>query len=47
LRVSVWLALGVIIYVFYGRTHSSLKDAVYVKAAQVDDTNYTPTSLLV
>ncbi|XP_039682838.1 cationic amino acid transporter 3, mitochondrial-like [Medicago truncatula] len=42
LRVSVWLAVGVIIYVFYGRTHSSLKDAVLVKDAQVDNT----TSLL-
>ncbi|KEH25561.1 putative amino acid/polyamine transporter I, cationic amino acid transporter [Medicago truncatula] len=46
LRVSVWLALGVIVYAFYGRTHSSLKDTIYVKTAQVDDTNYTPTSLL-
>jgi len=42
LRVTVWLALGVIIYVFYGRTHSSLKHAVHVKDAQVDNT----TSLL-
>ncbi|WJX25430.1 Carnitine O-acetyltransferase mitochondrial [Trifolium repens] len=45
-RVSVWLAIGVIVYVFYGRTHSSLKDAVYLKAIQVDDTIYTPTSIL-
>ncbi|CAL5185594.1 unnamed protein product [Lathyrus oleraceus] len=37
LRVSVWLALGVIIYVFYGRNHSSLK---------LDDANYTPSTFL-
>ncbi|KAL5079290.1 hypothetical protein RYX36_007711 [Vicia faba] len=36
-RVSVWLALGVIIHVFYGRNHSSLK---------LDDANYTPSSSL-
>ncbi|XP_050910185.1 cationic amino acid transporter 2, vacuolar isoform X2 [Lathyrus oleraceus] len=35
LRVSVWLALGIIIYVFYGRNHSSLK---------LDDANYTPST---
>ncbi|KAI4301022.1 hypothetical protein L6164_034341 [Bauhinia variegata] len=36
-RVSVWLAIGVLVYVFYGRTHSSLKDAIYVPAKQVDE----------
>jgi len=46
LRVSVWLVLGVIIYVFYGRTHSSLKDTVYLKAIQVGDTNYPSSSFL-
>lgn len=37
LRVSVWLAIGLLVYVFYGRTHSSLKDAIYVPARQVDE----------
>ncbi|CAJ1947826.1 unnamed protein product [Sphenostylis stenocarpa] len=32
-RVSIWLAIGVIVYVFYGRTHSTLKDALYVQTA--------------
>ncbi|KAJ0078831.1 hypothetical protein Patl1_23492 [Pistacia atlantica] len=36
-RVSVWLVIGVLVYVFYGRTHSSLLDAVYVPAAHVDE----------
>lgn len=36
-RVSVWLIIGVLVYVFYGRTHSSLLDAVYVPAAHVDE----------
>ncbi|KAK4282091.1 hypothetical protein QN277_013509 [Acacia crassicarpa] len=27
-RVSIWLAIGVLVYVFYGRTHSSLRNAV-------------------
>ncbi|XP_020206315.1 cationic amino acid transporter 2, vacuolar [Cajanus cajan] len=47
-RVSIWLAIGVIVYVFYGRTHSTLKDAVYVPLAttQVDDTYQASTSCL-
>ncbi|XP_030517588.1 cationic amino acid transporter 2, vacuolar-like [Rhodamnia argentea] len=36
-RVSVWLIVGVLVYVFYGRTHSSLLDAVYVPAAHADE----------
>ncbi|KAI4381601.1 hypothetical protein MLD38_007661 [Melastoma candidum] len=36
-RVSVWLMIGVIVYVFYGRNHSSLLDAVYVPAAHVEE----------
>lgn len=36
-RVSVWLIIGVLVYAFYGRTHSSLLDAVYVPAAHVDE----------
>lgn len=36
-RVSIWLLVGVLVYAFYGRTHSSLRDAVYVPAAHVED----------
>ncbi|KAG6480908.1 cationic amino acid transporter 2, vacuolar-like [Zingiber officinale] len=36
-RVSLWLLLGVFVYLFYGRTHSSLTDVVYVPAARVDE----------
>ncbi|KAM0980403.1 hypothetical protein COP2_013961 [Malus domestica] len=36
-RVAVWLLVGVVIYVFYGRSHSSLGDAVYVPVAHVDE----------
>ncbi|KAL1300315.1 hypothetical protein HN51_045011 [Arachis hypogaea] len=43
-RVSIWLAIGLVVYVFYGRTHSSLKDAVYVPATQVDDTYHYHTT---
>ncbi|XP_057738267.1 cationic amino acid transporter 2, vacuolar-like isoform X1 [Arachis stenosperma] len=45
-RVSIWLAIGLLVYVFYGRTHSMLKDAVYVPAAQVDDAYHASTSCL-
>ncbi|XP_004493215.1 cationic amino acid transporter 2, vacuolar-like isoform X2 [Cicer arietinum] len=38
MRVSVWLAIGLLIYVFYGRTHSSLKDAIYVPISQEAET---------
>ncbi|KAK6159047.1 hypothetical protein DH2020_006361 [Rehmannia glutinosa] len=36
-RVSIWLAVGVLVYIFYGRKHSSLQDVVYVPAAHVDE----------
>ncbi|KAG8372297.1 hypothetical protein BUALT_Bualt12G0051600 [Buddleja alternifolia] len=36
-RVSIWLAVGVVVYTFYGRRHSSLKHAIYVPAAHVDE----------
>lgn len=36
-RVSIWLLIGVLVYTFYGRTHSSLQDAVYVPAAHADE----------
>uniref|UniRef100_A0A1D1YMZ4 Cationic amino acid transporter 2, vacuolar n=1 Tax=Anthurium amnicola TaxID=1678845 RepID=A0A1D1YMZ4_9ARAE len=37
MRVSVWLVIGVLVYLFYGRKHSSLVDAVYVPAAHADE----------
>ncbi|WVZ05054.1 hypothetical protein V8G54_018400 [Vigna mungo] len=37
LRVSVWLLIGVLIYLFYGRTHSSLLHAIYVPSAYADE----------
>ena len=37
IRVSIWLSIGVLVYTFYGRTHSSLRDAVYVPAAHVEE----------
>ncbi|KAK9986846.1 hypothetical protein SO802_031797 [Lithocarpus litseifolius] len=36
-RVSIWLIIGVLVYVFYGRTHSSLRHAVYVPATHADE----------
>jgi len=36
-RVSIWLIVGVLVYVFYGRTHSSLRHSVYVPAAHADE----------
>ncbi|XAR69894.1 hypothetical protein NMG60_11001651 [Bertholletia excelsa] len=35
IRVSVWLLAGALVYIFYGRTHSSLMDAVYVFPSQM------------
>ncbi|ONK68882.1 uncharacterized protein A4U43_C05F17030 [Asparagus officinalis] len=37
MRVSIWLVIGVLVYIFYGRTHSSLTDAIYVPSAHVDE----------
>lgn len=37
MRVSVWLAIGVLVYIFYGRRHSSLRNVVYVPTAHVDE----------
>ncbi|KAG8097693.1 hypothetical protein GUJ93_ZPchr0013g37264 [Zizania palustris] len=36
MRVGIWLLMGVFVYIFYGRTHSSLTDVVYVPVAQAD-----------
>ncbi|KAK7336300.1 hypothetical protein VNO77_16836 [Canavalia gladiata] len=37
LRVSGWLLIGILIYLFYGRTHSSLLHAIYVPSAYADE----------
>ncbi|CAL4904959.1 unnamed protein product [Urochloa decumbens] len=37
MRVGVWLVMGVFVYIFYGRTHSSLTDVVYVPVAQANE----------
>ncbi|KAL8193299.1 hypothetical protein R6Q57_026880 [Mikania cordata] len=37
MRVSIWLLIGILVYVIYGRTHSSLQHAVYVPASHVDE----------
>ena len=37
IRVSVWFAIGALVYMFYGRTHSSLVNAVYVRTNYVDE----------
>ncbi|XP_058105829.1 cationic amino acid transporter 2, vacuolar-like [Magnolia sinica] len=37
IRVSIWLVIGVFVYLFYGRTHSSLSDVVYVPTAHADE----------
>ncbi|XP_078430842.1 cationic amino acid transporter 3, mitochondrial-like [Wolffia australiana] len=37
LRVSVWMVIGVFVYLFYGRTHSSLIDVVYVTTAHAEE----------
>ncbi|KAL9247454.1 hypothetical protein vseg_020885 [Gypsophila vaccaria] len=36
IRVSVWLLLGVLVYVFYGRTHSTLSNATYVPITRTE-----------
>ncbi|KZV16473.1 cationic amino acid transporter 2, vacuolar-like [Dorcoceras hygrometricum] len=45
-RVSIWLAIGVFIYIFYGRKHSSLQDAVYVPATRVNEIYETSSNSL-
>lgn len=37
IRVSIWLVLGVAIYLFYGINHSRLSEAAYVPTLQEDD----------
>ncbi|KAJ4828331.1 Carnitine O-acetyltransferase mitochondrial [Turnera subulata] len=36
-RVSVWLLIGALIYLFYGRKHSALRNAVYVPTEYADE----------
>lgn len=45
-RVSIWLGIGVLVYGFYGRRHSSLQKAVYVPAADVDEIYGSSTNCL-
>ncbi|KAL0428341.1 UNVERIFIED_CONTAM: Cationic amino acid transporter 2, vacuolar [Sesamum latifolium] len=45
-RVSIWLGLALLAYVFYGRMHSPLQHAVYVPAAHVDEINTTSSNTL-
>uniref|UniRef100_K3Z4R5 Cationic amino acid transporter C-terminal domain-containing protein n=1 Tax=Setaria italica TaxID=4555 RepID=K3Z4R5_SETIT len=37
MRVGVWLVMGVFVYIFYGRSHSSLTDVVYVPVVQANE----------
>nr|GEZ10190.1 cationic amino acid transporter 2, vacuolar-like isoform X2 [Tanacetum cinerariifolium]GEZ18596.1 cationic amino acid transporter 2, vacuolar-like isoform X2 [Tanacetum cinerariifolium] len=39
IRVSVWLVIGVLVYVFYGRKHSLLVDDVYMPLALENEHN--------
>lgn len=41
IRVSVWLLIGALIYLFYGRTHSLLLNASYVPITNTEDI-YSP-----
>ncbi|OAY41886.1 cationic amino acid transporter 2, vacuolar isoform X3 [Manihot esculenta] len=45
-RVSVWLLIGVFVYALYGRTHSSLLDAVYVPVAHADRIHRSSVDIL-
>uniref|UniRef100_A0A7N1A6W2 Cationic amino acid transporter C-terminal domain-containing protein n=1 Tax=Kalanchoe fedtschenkoi TaxID=63787 RepID=A0A7N1A6W2_KALFE len=43
-RVSVWLFTGALVYAFYGRSHSSLRHAIYVPIAHADEIYRTSTN---
>ncbi|XP_012070384.1 cationic amino acid transporter 4, vacuolar [Jatropha curcas] len=47
IRVSVWLLAGELVYLFYGRGHSSLMNAVYVPTAYADEIHRSSSSHLV
>ncbi|CAL1356657.1 unnamed protein product [Linum trigynum] len=44
LRVSAWLLIGAVIYLVYGRSHSSLLNAVYVPTAYADKVHRASSS---
>ncbi|KAK4485592.1 hypothetical protein RD792_008235 [Penstemon davidsonii] len=44
-RVSIWLVVGILVYASYGRKNSSLRNAVYVPAAHVDEIYESSNSL--
>ncbi|CAN1246078.1 Cationic amino acid transporter 4, vacuolar, partial [Linum grandiflorum] len=44
LRVSLWLLIGALIYVFYGRSHSSLMDVVYVPTSHANKAYHASSS---
>ncbi|KAL0926411.1 hypothetical protein M5K25_002641 [Dendrobium thyrsiflorum] len=37
IRVSIWLVIGVFVYLFYGRSNSSLTDVIYVPIAHANE----------
>ncbi|KAJ9131860.1 hypothetical protein P3X46_034767 [Hevea brasiliensis] len=47
IRVSIWLLAGELVYLFYGQTHSSLINAVYVPTAYADEIYRTSSGCLV
>ncbi|XP_021717076.1 cationic amino acid transporter 2, vacuolar-like isoform X1 [Chenopodium quinoa] len=47
MRVSVWLVIGVLVYLVYGRRHSSLRNVVYVPTAHVDEICSSSQDILV
>uniref|UniRef100_A0A9I9CUT2 Cationic amino acid transporter C-terminal domain-containing protein n=1 Tax=Cucumis melo TaxID=3656 RepID=A0A9I9CUT2_CUCME len=46
-RVSVWLVIGVIVYIVYGRNHSTLRDAIYVSTEHAEKINNYSREVLV
>ncbi|KAF3441211.1 hypothetical protein FNV43_RR15124 [Rhamnella rubrinervis] len=46
IRVSVWLVIGGLVYVFYGRKHSSLLNAIYVPSAYANEIYRSSSSIL-
>ncbi|XP_002525691.2 cationic amino acid transporter 4, vacuolar [Ricinus communis] len=47
IRVLIWLLAGELVYLFYGQTHSSLLNSVYVSTACADEIYRTSSSHLV
>ncbi|XP_042485577.1 cationic amino acid transporter 2, vacuolar-like isoform X2 [Macadamia integrifolia] len=47
IRVSAWMVGGVFVYLFYGKNHSSLRDAVYVPSAHVEEIYHSSAVVLV